>query len=92
MREVHISRVMSLFTRDDARYWRSKPADHNEAGLFIGGPQAAAPVTAQLAQTRECPWTPETPPVARARMQMERARRRMLLQRRLDFLASIRAA
>lgn len=83
---------MSPFTRDDARYWRQQPADHNPAGFFIGGPQVVAPVTAQLAQTRECPWTPEAPPVARARVLIERARRRMLLERQRSFLEKIRAA
>lgn len=80
---------MSPFTRDDARYWRSQPADHNEAGFFIGGPEAAAPITARMVQTAVCPWTPETPTVAHARMNADRARRRMLIGRRLDFLEAI---
>jgi len=80
---------MSPFTRDDARYWRSQPADHNQAGFFIGGPEAAAPITARLAQTPVCPWTPETPTVAHARMNAERARRRMLIGRRLAFMEAI---
>jgi hypothetical protein len=83
---------MSAFTRDDARYWRSQPADHNEAGFFVGGPQEAAPVTARLAQTPLCPWTPETPTVAHARMKADKARRRMLMTRRMNFLDSIRVA
>jgi hypothetical protein len=83
---------MSPFTRDDSRYWRSQPADHNEAGFFVHGPQEATPPTARLAQTPLCPWTPETPTVAHARMKAEKARRRMLIKRRLEFLDSIRAA
>jgi hypothetical protein len=80
---------MSLFTRDDARYWRSQPADHNEAGFFVVGPQEAAPVTARLAQTPLCPWTPETPTVAHARMSADRARRKMLIGRQLAFVRSL---
>jgi hypothetical protein len=83
---------LSLFTRDDARYWKARPADHNEAGLFVHGPQEAIPPTSRLAQSNLYEWTPETPTVAHSRMIIDRARRRMLLERRRSFLESIRGA
>lgn len=83
---------MSLFTRDDSRYWRSeRPSDHNALGLFVDGPQPAEPITNRLARlTRSrCDATAEGPQGAKQRMVREAQRRLMLIQRRRDFLESI---
>jgi hypothetical protein len=77
---------MSQYTRDDPRYWQSRPADHNDAGLFIGGPEGTHNSLAPLVQTPVCPYTPDTPNAARARMNATRAYRRMVIARQVNFV------
>ena len=83
---------MSLFTRDDARYWEgARPTDHNAVGLFIDGPQPAEPITNRLARlTRSrCDVTAEGPQGAKQRMAREAQRRLELIDRRTAFLEMI---
>ena len=65
---------MSRYSRDDVRYWSvHRPRDHNDAGLFMYGPQEALPVTARIAQPNHC--SDETPLIPeRQRVRLQRAR------------------
>ena len=83
---------MSLFTRDDPRYWEhGRPTDHNAVGLFIDGPQPAEPITNRLARLTEsrCEATPEGPAGARQRMTRERQRRLVILDRQRSFVKAV---
>ena len=85
-------RRMSLFTRDDSRYWRSeRPSDHNALGLFVDGPQPAEPITNRLARlTRSrCDATAEGPQGAKQRMAREAQRRLAIIGRQRAFLEMI---
>lgn len=86
--------ALPRYTRDDARYWDQKPADHNGRGLFREGPQEAEPTTNRLARltrsrSRELP---EPPAAARGRMQTARARARRSMKAREAFLREIQLA
>lgn len=82
---------MSRYTRDDARYWRSRPDDHNASGLYAYGPQPTEPFTSRLAELTRSVSTeiPEGPLGARQRMERERMRKMTLLERRQHVLESI---
>lgn len=66
---------MSRFTRDDARYWTSRPADHTPAGLFAEGPQEALPLTARLVESNYCREPAPIPHEARRSMRLMRMAR-----------------
>ena len=78
---AHIG-VLSRYTRDHPQYWRSMPRDHNDAGLFMYGPQEARSVLANLVGETVCPVTAPPPAVALANQRHVREMRR----RRLRFL------
>jgi hypothetical protein len=83
--------AMSRFTRDEDRYWRSRPADHTVAGLFVDGPQMTEPFTSQIAKLlRSTPPEPaESPLGARQRMARQRRERLTIHERRVHFLESV---
>ena len=81
---AHIG-VLSRYTRDHPQYWRSMPRDHNDAGLFMYGPQEARSVLANLVGETVCPVTAPPPSVALANQRHEREMRR----RRLRLLQAV---
>jgi hypothetical protein len=82
---------MSPLTRDDPRYWQTKPTDHNAVGFFIDGPQPAEPITNRLARlTRSrCDVPAEGPRGAHQRMAREREHRRRVIERHLSFVKAV---
>lgn len=82
---------MSVYTRDEGAYWRSRPADHNTAGLFRDGPQMTEPFTNHLAKLLRtvAPEQAESPLGARQRMARQRRERLTIHERRVRFLESI---
>jgi hypothetical protein len=84
-----VTRAFSHLTRDDAGY-RPLP-DHNEAGLFVGGPQEAKPITARLSALLRARSSepPEGALGALQRMHRQRQERLAVLERRERFLETI---
>jgi hypothetical protein len=72
---------MSLYTRDDSRYWRHRPADHNVAGFFVFGPQESRPSLFREVETGEANRSDEAPSQVLARQRYQRAQRKMRLAR-----------
>jgi hypothetical protein len=64
-------------TREDPRYWDSKPRDHNGAGLFVFGPQEKRPAWPHRVKTGAANRAPatESRKAALGRMKAEQRRR-----------------
>lgn len=71
------SRVLP-FTRDDARYWESRPADHGTDGLYRDGPKQAVCGLWELVGKTMTPSRREiaAQQVEREAQELRRARRR----------------
>lgn len=64
-----------IVSRDDPAYpWHHRPADHDQAGLFIGGPKGEANPLAALQAYTHCPITAPTPENERKQRIAYRAR------------------
>ena len=72
---------MSLYTRDDHRYWKQRPADHSVAGFFIHGPHESRPSLFREVETGEANRTDEAPSQVLARQRYQREQRKMRLAR-----------
>jgi hypothetical protein len=89
---------MSPYTRDDPRYWETnrhsemhpQPADHNEAGFFMGSPEERTQPLAELVADHLSQWTPEGRTMALARTQSDRGQRLRSLSRQLAFVQAAR--
>jgi hypothetical protein len=80
---------MSLFTRDDARYWTDRPADHSVAGLFVHGPHESRPSVFRDVETGEAHRSEEPPAQVRARQQYERTQRQARINRGSGFVQAV---
>lgn len=49
-----ITAALSVFTRDDDRYWHRQPSDHGPDGLFTGGPKGESNPIARLQSFTHC--------------------------------------
>lgn len=80
---------MSLYTRDEARYWTERPADHSVVGLFVYGPQESRPSVFRDVETGEAHRSEEAPSLVRARQSYERTQRRQRIARNLGFVQAV---
>jgi hypothetical protein len=86
-------RVCDTPTREDARYWHQRPADHGADGLYQEGPHEARPSLSLVPASDVAPWETPTPKVARARMHAARRRAQKSLDARpVTGLAGLVAA
>jgi hypothetical protein len=80
---------MSLFTRDDPRYWSHRPADHTVAGFFVFGPHESRPSLFREVETGEANRSDEAPSQVLARQRYQRDQRRQRITRGLAFVQAV---
>jgi hypothetical protein len=83
---------MSLYTRDDARYWQDRPADHSVVGLFVYGPQESRPSLFNEVETGNAHRSSEPPAQVRARQTYQREQRRARIDRQIGFVRAVLAS
>lgn len=81
--------ALSAYSRDDARYWSHRPADHNVAGFFIHGPQESRPSQYREIETGDANRTDEAPSQVLARQRYQREERRRRITRNLGFVKAV---
>lgn len=72
-------------TREDPRYWESRPRDHNGAGLFVDGPQEKRPSWPHKVKTGSKNRAPATESRQAALRRMNEERRRRLYRMSLGI-------
>jgi hypothetical protein len=74
-----ITAALSVFTRDDDRYWHRQPSDHGPDGLFTGGPKGESNPIARLQSFTHCEVTASSPDAERRQYVAYKARGAVML-------------